>query len=68
LQEATDLESKMIDWVEVSRVSHQLSLDHGQRAYLYAEGLAKEASQNENDEIAAFWKAVSAALAPRGQS
>lgn len=55
----------MVDWIEVNRAAHQLQLDHGQRAYVYATKLAIEAEQEEKTEDAEFWNAVSASLAPR---
>lgn len=56
----------MVDWIEVNRAAHQLQLDHGQRAYVYATKLAIEAEQEKKKtEDAEFWNAVSASLAPR---
>ncbi len=56
-----------IDWVEVSRVAHQLGLDHGFRAHVYAEKLAKDAERALQAEDAQFWTAVAAQLRPRGE-
>lgn len=55
----------MIDWTEVSRIAHQLELDHGRGAHLYAAKIAAEAKRNEKVENAEFWNAVAASLAPR---
>ena len=55
----------MVDWVEVSRVSYQLGIDHGQNAHLYATKLAAEAAAEKKVDEAEFWKAVAAALTPR---
>ena len=54
-----------VDFAEISRTAHQLALDHGHRAYLYAAKLSREASAAGRQDEAAFWKAVSAALTPR---
>jgi hypothetical protein len=54
-----------VDYVKVSRTAHQLALDHGHNAYLYAAKLAREANAAGKTDEAEFWKAVSAALAPR---
>jgi len=55
----------MIDYVEVSRTAHQLALDHGHNAYLYAAKLAREANAEGKTDEAEFWSRVSAALTPR---
>ena len=55
----------VVDYVEVSRKAHQLALDHGHNAYQYAARLACEANAEGKMDEEAFWKAVSAALAPR---
>jgi hypothetical protein len=52
----------MVDYVEVSRVSHQLALDHGRSAHLYAARLAEKSRKEEGEEEAAFWQAVAGAL------
>jgi hypothetical protein len=54
-----------VDFAEVSRTAHQLALDHGLSAYLYAAKLFREASAAGRQDEAEFWKAVSAALSPR---
>jgi hypothetical protein len=54
-----------VDYVEVSRTAHQLALDHGHNAYLYAAKLSREADAEGKQDEADFWKAVSAALTPR---
>ena len=54
-----------IDWIEVGRESHQLSLSRGRSAYLYAMRLAEKAAQNGELEAAQFWRAVYAAIRPR---
>jgi hypothetical protein len=54
-----------IDYIEVGRKAHQLSADHGRDAHLYAAKLAQDAEAEGKLDEAAFWKAVSAALAPR---
>jgi hypothetical protein len=54
-----------VDFAEVSRTAHQLTLDHGHGAYLHAAKLAGEASAAGRQDEAAFWKAVTAALTPR---
>jgi ribosomal protein L18E len=55
----------MVDYVEVSRVSHQLALDHGRSAHLYAARLAEKSRKEGCEEEAEFWRAVARALAPR---
>jgi len=54
-----------VDYVEVSRVAHQLVADHGSNAYLFAAKLATEAESSGRADEAAFWGAVSAAVTPR---
>jgi ribosomal protein L18E len=54
-----------VDFAEVSRTAHQLALDHGHSAYLYAANLSRELSAAGRQNEAEFWKAVSAALTPR---
>jgi hypothetical protein len=54
-----------VDFAEVLRTAHQLALDHGHGAYLYAAKLAREASAAGRQDEAEFWKRVSAALTPR---
>jgi hypothetical protein len=54
-----------VDYVEVGRTSHQLTVDHGRSAYLYADKLMLEATAGGKVDEAAFWKAVSAAPTPR---
>jgi hypothetical protein len=54
-----------VDYVEVSRTAHQLVLDHGPTAYLYAAKLASKANTEGKPDEADFWNAVSAALTPR---
>jgi hypothetical protein len=58
----------MVDWVEVERAAHQLSLDHGIRAYLYAARLANEAHAKQEPDDAEFWNAVAMTLTPREAS
>jgi hypothetical protein len=55
-----------VDGVEVSRQSHELELRHGQNAYAYAARLAEAAQRKGERAAAAFWRAVSRTLAPRG--
>lgn len=55
----------LVDYVEVSRVSHQLALDHGRSAHVYAARLAEQYRRDGYEEEAEFWQAVSGALAPR---
>ena len=57
-----------IDWVEVGRVGHQLQLDHGRNAYVYAGKLAEQAAKGDDERDSEFWRAVSSSLAPRGSS
>ena len=54
-----------VDLVEVLRVAHQLIIDHGPSAYLYAARLGREADAEGKADEAAFWRAVSASLRPR---
>ena len=55
----------IIDSVEVGRVAHQLTLDHGRTAYLYAERLGREFEAEGKAAEAAFWRAVWASMRPR---
>jgi hypothetical protein len=55
----------MVDYVEVGRVSHQVALDHGLSAHLYATRLAEQSRKKGCKEEAEFWEAVAGALAPR---
>ncbi len=55
----------MIDWGDVDRTAHQLALDHGLNAHLYAARLAAEAAEEHRDDEAEFWGAVAATLRPR---
>ncbi len=55
----------MVDYREVSRTVHQLVLDHGVSAHLYASRLANEAEAEGMTDEAAFWSAVAASVAPR---
>jgi len=55
-----------VDWVEVSREAHELTLRHGHNAHNFAAGLAKKAGAVGDLEGARFWEAVSSSLAPRG--
>lgn len=57
-----------LDFVEVVRQGHQLSISHGPHAYLYASQLAKEAAAEGNGDEALFWQAVAASLTPRDNS
>jgi hypothetical protein len=55
-----------IDWVEVSRVGHELTSRHGHGAATYAAKLARKAKE-EGDVVGfEFWQAVEASLRPRG--
>ena len=53
------------DFIEVSRVAHQLGSSHGKDAYLYALRLAEQAKDIEDLESEHFWRTVYAALRPR---
>jgi hypothetical protein len=55
----------VIDWIEVSRIAHQLGLDHGRGAFLYAAKIAADAKHDGKVEDAEFWNAVASSLAPR---
>ena len=55
-----------IDWIEVSRVAHQVGTDHGRNGYRFAERLAIEANAESRLDDRDFWEAVAAALRPRG--
>ena len=55
-----------VDYVEVSRTAHQLEIDHGPDAFVYAARLSMEAEAAGKLDAAAFWKAVAASLRPRG--
>jgi hypothetical protein len=61
----TDTMLTEADWLEVSRTAHQLALDHGQSAHVYAAKLAREAAKEGKLQEAEFWRAVSASLTPR---
>ena len=54
-----------VDFTEVSRTAHQLALDPGFGAYLYAAKLSHEARAEGRQDEAEFWKAVSVSLTPR---
>jgi hypothetical protein len=58
----------LVDWVEVERAAHQLSLDHGIRAHLYAARLANEARAKQEPDDAEFWNAIAMTLTPREAS
>lgn len=53
------------DYIEVSRVAHELSERHGRDAYLYAERYAEQAAYQGSAEEHTFWLAVSRSLTPR---
>ncbi|KHK57769.1 hypothetical protein PI87_04820 [Ralstonia sp. A12] len=55
-----------VDWIEVSRVAHQVEADHGRNGYLFAKQLATEAKEDARLDEGDFWEAVAAALRPRG--
>lgn len=55
-----------VDYIEVTRTAYQLQKDHGRNAWQYAERLAHEAAAEGKAQAAEFWKAVAAAIAPRG--
>lgn len=54
-----------INWIAVGREAHQLELDHGPRAHLYAADRAMEAHEESLLEDEEFWNAVAASLLPR---
>jgi hypothetical protein len=55
----------MVDYIEVDHVAHQLTLDHGRTAYVYADKVAAKAKRDGKLEEAEFWEAVCAAIRPR---
>jgi hypothetical protein len=54
-----------IDWVEVSREAHELSLRHGRDAHIFASRMAEKAEAAGDIKAAQFWQAVSGSVAPR---
>jgi hypothetical protein len=54
------------DYVEVSRMSHELIASHGFNAFRYAGKLAGAAHAEGKTEEGVFWRAVEASLTPRG--
>lgn len=54
-----------VNWDEVAREAHELSLRHGWNAHIYAAKLAEKAESVGDLESAQFWKAVSSSLTPR---
>ena len=54
-----------VDYVEVEREAHQLSLSHGPTAHLYAMRLAETAEENGDVAGGQFWRAVYASIRPR---
>lgn len=54
-----------VDWVEVCREAHELSLRHGRNAHVFATGLAEKAEATGDLEAEQFWRAVSSSLTPR---
>jgi hypothetical protein len=56
------------DYIEVGRKAHELEQSHGVNAYIYVEKLAADALAEGNMDECRFWKAVEAALVPRGNS
>jgi hypothetical protein len=57
-----------VDYVEVSRKAYELSYAHGRNARAYAAKLAAAALAEGQIEEHHFWKAVEAALTPRGSA
>lgn len=55
-----------VDWIEVSRVAHQVEAEHGRNGYLFAERLAPEAKEESRLDDGDFWETAVAALRPRG--
>ena len=53
------------DYVEVGRTAHELSERHGSFALSYAQKMVERADMAGNEEGAAFWRAVVAALQSR---
>ena len=60
--------SQAVNWTEVGRVAHELQLCHGRSAQSFADKLAGKAESDGEIGGSAFWRAVSAALAPRDAS
>ena len=54
-----------VDFIEVGRVAHQLSAQHGTKAHRYAADTAARAQIAGDDAAHRFWRAVEAALRPR---
>jgi hypothetical protein len=54
-----------IDWIEVTRIAHQLEIDHGRNASSYAKKLAEKAEQEGSKANAKLWSAVSVSLKVR---
>ena len=59
------MSDEKLDYIEVSRVAHELGGRHGRDAHLYAERYAQLASSQGNAEEYAFWHAVAQSLMPR---
>jgi hypothetical protein len=53
------------DYIEVSRVAHELAAAHAAGAFAYAARRAKEAETSGKQEDYAFWQAVADSLKPR---
>lgn len=54
-----------IDWVEVSREAHELTLRHGRAAHILAARLADKAESTDDVNAAQFWRAVARSLTQR---
>ena len=54
-----------VDFAEVSRTAHQLALDHGHSAHLYAAKLSREAGAAGRQDDAEFWGALARAMLAR---
>lgn len=57
-----------VDWIKVSRVAHQIELDHERNGYLDAERRAIDAAAKGFIEESEFWRAVASAIRPRSES
>jgi hypothetical protein len=54
-----------IDYIEVSRVAHELEHSHGLNAWQYAEQQAEKFEREGDIPMMNFWSAVAASLRPR---
>jgi hypothetical protein len=54
-----------VDWIEVSREAHEISMRHGRTAHIYAAMLAEKAQSAGDIKTAQFWQAVSRSLTSR---